>query len=163
MSIRFTADEMLRVAEQIEVNGTAYYTRAAECVTDVELQVMWLRLAHWEEGHAALFAEMRRGLREEEREVVSYDPDDQVLLYLRAYADSVVFPAGSTGAATVSVEATPRAILRAALEREQESILFYSGMRAYIPVRLGAEKLERIIREEYSHVVMLRQQLAQLD
>ena len=104
---------------------------------------------------------MRRLLREDEREAVSYDPDDQVLLYLRTFADGVVFPAGDRPEAIFDADATPRAILHVALEREQESILFYGGMRSYIPARLGADKLERIIREEYNHVVILQQQLAQ--
>ncbi len=162
MSIQFTADEMLRVAEQIERNGIAFYTCAAPLVTAAAPHALLLRLASWEESHAALFVEMRRLLREEEREAVSYDPDDQVLLYLRAFAEGVVFPAFDRPEDIFGAEATPSTILRIALEREEDSILFYSGMRGYVPARLGADKLERIIREEYGHIVMLRQQLAAL-
>ncbi len=162
MSIQFSAKEMLRVAEQIERNGIAYYTRAAQCVTDAELNALLLRLAYWEESHAALFGEMRQLLRDAEREAVSYDPDDEVLLYLRTFADGVVFTADDRPEAIIGADATPRTILLTALKREEDSILFYGGMRGYVPARLGAEKVERIIREEYGHAVMLQQQLTAL-
>jgi len=160
MSIQFTADEMLRVAEQIERNGVAFYTLAAQLVTDAEMNALLLRLAHWEESHVVLFSEMRRLLREEEREAVSYDPDDQVLLYLRAFADGVVFTADDHPESLFPPDVTAGVILHTALKREQDSILFYSGMRGYVPARLGAEKVEGIIREEYGHVVMLQKYIA---
>ena len=45
---------------------------------------------------------------------------------------------------------------------EKESIVFYLGLRDLVPAKLGKDKVERILREEMSHVALLRGQLAAL-
>ena len=159
MSIQFTADEMLRVAEQIERNGITFYSAAARQVEHVELSELLLRLADWEAKHEALFAAMRESLSERDREPISFDPDDEISLYLRNFADSVVFT-GQQDLVALFAAATPLSILRTALGREEDSIVFYAGMRGYVPARLGADKVERIITEEYGHAAMIQQQIA---
>ena len=160
MSIRFSAAEMLHVAEQIEHNGVTFYRIAAEQVRAVDAQALLLRLSNWEEHHAEIFVAMREGLSPAESEATVYDPDDEMLLYLRTFADTVVF----TDDPRLLFRDSPTLdwILNTALHRERDSIIFYTGMRHYVPKNLGLEKLDNILKEEFSHIVMLEKQLAAL-
>ncbi|MEI7834076.1 MAG: ferritin family protein [bacterium] len=158
MTIRFSAAEMLQVAEQIEHNGVTFYQVAAGQVDNNDAHALLVRLSNWEENHAALFAAMRTSLSAVEQAETAYDPYDEMLLYLRAFADGVVFtddPQKLFG--TVK---TKREILKIALERERDSIIFYTGMRQYVPQALGLDKLDHVIKEEFSHVVLLEKELA---
>jgi rubrerythrin len=46
-----------------------------------------------------------------------------------------------------------------AVELEKQAILFYLGIKDMVPERLGKDMVERIIKEEQSHVVMLSNRL----
>ena len=160
MAIRFSAAEMLQVAEQIELNGVTFYQVAAGQVDNTSAYALLLRLSGWEESHAALFAAMRATLSAEEQAETVYDPYDEMLLYLRAFADGVVF---TDDPRKLFSPATPlKEILKTALGRERDSIIFYSGMRQYVPQALGLDKLDYVIREEFSHVVLLEKELGKI-
>ena len=63
----FNADDALAVAEQVERNGRAFYLRAAEVAEEPEARKLLSDLAVWEEGHQALFAQMRADLSDQEK------------------------------------------------------------------------------------------------
>ncbi len=48
-----------------------------------------------------------------------------------------------------------RGIVNFALEIENNSIVFYLGLKDLIPARLGPDKIDKIIREEMRHIVWL--------
>lgn len=160
MSIRFSAAEMLQVAEQIEHNGVKFYRVASEQVTEAEARALLRELSGWEENHAALFAAMRTELNATEQAETVYDPLDEMMLYLRTFADGVVY---TDDPVTLFGDAPElRNILNIALDRERDSIIFYFGMRHYVPEALGLDKLDHVILEEYSHVNMIEKQIAKL-
>ena len=51
-------------------------------------------------------------------------------------------------------------ILQTAIGLEKDSITFYLGIREMVPEKLGKDKVDRIIKEEMSHVVMLTEELS---
>ena len=53
-------------------------------------------------------------------------------------------------------------ILKIAIGLEKESIVFYVGIKDIVPKSLGKDKIDAIIREEMSHVVLLSDQLKNL-
>lgn len=154
MAIKFTADEVLRIAEMIEHNGNAFYAAAARVTTDFTNAALFKQLSEWENIHAELFASMRNELTEAERESVVYDPDDELSLYLKTLADSALFTA-SNPVTFFETQPPVKEMCRMALDIEHESIVFYSGMREYVPVRLGREKVDAIIKEEVRHIAIL--------
>ena len=162
MAIRFNADELLSIAEQIERNGVAFYAAAAKAVSAPEAVHLLNELSRWEHTHLETFAAMHGALSQTERETDTYDPDNELAYYLQATADNVVFIAGQDPLAALGERPTLETILQAALAREKDSIVFYTGMRDYIPPKLGREQVEAIIREEMGHVAMLHRQLASL-
>ena len=47
-------------------------------------------------------------------------------------------------------------IIDIAIGLEKESILFYLGLKDFVPPEYGQDKLDRIIREEQRHIVQLK-------
>jgi rubrerythrin len=163
MSLQFSANEILETAERIERNGVAFYAAASELVSDPKAAELLRSLSSWEVGHVHLFEEMRSGLTDEEKAATVFDPDDQLALYLQSMADRTVFASNMTPGEIFGPEPTLNHILLLALEREKDAVVFYSGIRNMVPARLGQDKIDGIIREEVSHVVMLERQLSSLE
>ena len=159
MSYDFNADEVFKMAEQIERNGVRFYLEAAENISDASVRPLFLDLAAMEAEHEKVFASMRADLPDEEREPTVFDPEGEAALYLRALADLQVF--GKEGEEDfILSEDLPeqeriRKILRAAIDLEKESIVFYLGMKELVPAKSGKDKIDKIIREEMGHIRLL--------
>jgi rubrerythrin len=162
MGLRFNADDLLAIAEGIERNGIAFYTLAAASVADPAVAKLLQNLATWEKTHEALFMSMRAGLTAIEREPTAYDPLDEAALYLQAVADGNVFDLNADPAVELGPQPSLERVLRVALSREQASIGFYTGMRDFVPARLGRERLDGVIKEERGHVAQLAGRLSSL-
>jgi len=161
MSFKFSADEVLQMAERIERNGARFYREAAAREAFRRTQELLLSLAAMEEGHEKAFAEMRSALSAEEREPVVHDPMDEGTLYLRAYADRRIFDAMGDPARDLTGEEREEDILRLGIQAEKDSIVFYTGLKDLVPERLGRDRIDRIIREEMGHFATLTELLAE--
>jgi len=158
----FNADEVLQMAERIERNGGRFYRAAAEaCDADEEFKAKLLELAEMEDDHEKSFAAIREGLSAKEARPTAYDPEGETAAYLAAMADANVF-GPNTDPVDLVCEKSPAELLETAIGLEKESIIFYLGLRELVPEKLGKDKIERILREEMSHVAMLRGQLVAL-
>ncbi len=162
MSIRFSADEIFEMAEEIERNGAKFYRKAAEGAADSETRRYLLDMATMEDGHLQTFAEMRGQLSDAEREVVTYDPENEAALYLDAMADSH----GTEGKKSVTEELTGdesiAEIVKIAISAENDSVVFYSGLKSLVTDAAGKNKVDKIIAEELSHIASLTNKLKEL-
>ncbi len=155
MALQFNADEVLQMAEQIEVNGAKFYRYAAELKTDSRTQATLLDLAAMEDRHYAIFAAMRARLSSEAREDRVFDPYQELPLYLRAMADQRVFDVYTDPTEQLSGLESMEDILYLALGREKDSVVFYTGLKDIVPAELGREQVETIIKEEMSHISII--------
>ena len=57
---------------------------------------------------------------------------------------------------------TTKEILEIALNSEKESVVFYFGLKSFVPARAGRNKVEAIILEELSHITTLLNKLKSL-
>jgi len=151
----FNADEIFEMAEQLERNGSKFYRNAAETVTLPEESALLLKLAAMEDEHAKTFQTMRSELGDLERSATAFDPEGEALRYLRALADTRVFFEKKIDISSM------KEILKAAIEAEKESIVFYLGMREAVPGKLGKSRLDDIIKEEMGHIRLLSRELVQ--
>jgi len=162
MSIRFSADEIFEIAEEIERNGAKFYRKAAEGAADNETRRYLLDMAAMEDGHLQTFTEMRQQLSAAEREVVTFDPENEAALYLDAMADSH----GTEGKKSLSEELTGdesiAEIVKIAIRAENDSVVFYSGLRSLVTDAAGKDKVDKIIAEELSHIASLTNKLREL-
>ncbi len=152
----FNIHEIFEMAEQIEINGGAFYRKAAENTVNPAGKKMLHELALMEDGHIGVFANLRKELAGRGDDS-SFDPEGEAMAYVRSIAATKVFddhPANLlTGAESVEQ------ILRLAISMEKEAILFYLGLKEIMPPDWGRDKVQAIIEEEKSHVVMLTNQL----
>ncbi len=160
MGMPFSADEIFEMAEQIERNGAKFYRAAAKKLPAVG-QVL-LDLAAMEDQHEKTFAAMRAELSASEKEPLVFDPDGQAQAYLRVMADGHVFNVRIDPAKLLAEQKSPQDILKTALGVERDSIAFYVGVRDGVSRKAGKDKVEAIIKEEMSHIVILSQKLAEL-
>jgi rubrerythrin len=100
---------------------------------------------------------MRAELTQKEKETNVFDPQGEAALYLKALVDTRVFFQKEMDVSSMEK------ILKAAIEAEKDSIVFYLGMKNAVPQELGRERLEAIIKEEMSHVRLLSRELVKLN
>lgn len=149
----FNADEIFEMAEQLERNGSKFYRDAAETAALPEEKDLLLQLAEMEDEHEKTFQAMRAELSEQEKTATAFDPNGEAALYLRALADTRVFFEKQVDVTSMTE------ILKAAIEAEKDSIVFYLGMREAVPHTLGKNRLDGIIKEEMGHIRMLSKEL----
>ena len=156
MGYEFNANEVFIMAEKMERNGAEFYQNAANEVSDSEKKTFLQGLDEMEVQHEKTFSAMRAELSDEEKKSTVFDPNGEAVLYLNALADTRVFFQKEIDITSME------GILRAAIEAEKDSIIFYLGMKAGVPENLGKDKIEHIIREEMGHVRVLSNELAAL-
>ena len=156
MMYDFSADDVFKMAEQMERNGADFYRRAAAKVSQVEIQALLLDLAGMEDHHLETFAVLRRSLTPTKNQPTVFDPRDESALYLKALVDTRVFFKKKIDLDSL------KEIFKAAIEAEKDSIVFYLGMREIVPDKLGKERIDAILKEEMGHIRLLSKQLAAL-
>jgi len=160
MSIAFTADEVLEMAEQIERNGAKFYREAATKAPERQIKDMFLRLAAMEDTHLRTFQQMRTTLSDQDKGGTTFDPEGEASLYLQAMADDRGFEGMKGRNVKLTGQESTQALLEIAIGAEKNSILYYVGLKELVPTETGREKVEAIIREEVGHAAELRRQLA---
>ncbi len=162
MAIAFNADEIFEMAEQIERNGAKFYREAAGKAADKAIKTMLTEMAAMEDGHQKTFAQMRKELTAAEKEPTTYDPQNEVAMYLRTMADFH----GTEGKAGPNDKLTGKEsmeeVLRIALQAEKNSIAFYVGIKDLVPGKSAKDKIHGIIIEEMTHVSTLGAKLQAL-
>lgn len=152
MGIFFTAGEIFDVAIGMEKNGIEFYTRAARSSKNSEVKSLYKVLVEEEKNHLQFFQQSKESLES------SFSPaslDDEYPAYLRALVDSIVFTPEKNAEATNAIRiASEEQALDFALGMERDSILFYLEMKPLMS-RAGKGSLEKIIREERSHLERL--------
>lgn len=153
MAYDFNADEVFEMAEQIERNGAKFYRTAADAADDASNKAFLIGLADMEDQHEKTFAEFRKELSAKEKESDVFDPQGEAVLYLKALADTRVFFEKQIDTSSM------KEILKAAIEAEKDSIVFYLGIKEAVPDNLGKGRIDLIIKEEMGHIRMLSKEL----
>jgi len=153
----FTADDVFEMAEQLERNGAKFYRTAAENVSDPKYKELLIELAAMEDEHEKTFASLRADLTKAEKTTTVFDPEDESALYLRALADTRVFFKKKIDISSM------KEILKAAIVAEKDSIVFYLGLKDFVPDQLGKNRLDKIIKEEMGHIRILSKELVSLN
>ena len=162
MSITFNAFEIFEMAEQIERNGVKFYRKAAQRISDQDVRQTLVDLADMEAEHEETFAGMRKQLSDEDRELRVFDPENEVALYLQAMANGHVFDLKKDPGEQLTGTETVEDILKLAIDAEKDSIVFYLGLKDFVPVKAGKDKVEAIIKEEMGHIAVLNRRLPAL-
>ena len=155
MDYNFTADEIFEVAIRIEANGASFYRKAAATQSEESNRVFLEQLAAMEDHHQQSFEKMRKGLKANEKQATVFDPNQETAQYLAVMADTHGGEGSPKAADALTGNESIQEIINIAIGLEKESILFYLGLKDFVPPDYGKEKLDRIIREEQRHIIQL--------
>ncbi len=156
MAYDFNAQEVFEMAIRIEENGAAFYRKAAGCQQEGPDRNFLQTLARMEDRHKASFEQMKEQVSDLEKTRTVFDPEGELALYLMAMADSHGGEGSPDAANRLTGEETIEEIITTAIELEKESILFYTGLKDLVPLKLGRDRINEIIEEERRHVAQLK-------
>jgi rubrerythrin len=156
MAFNFNADEVFKIAEEIEQNGASFYQEASKKISDDRYKKFLSNLSSMEMDHLKVFSSMHSSLSDKEKEPTVFDPMNESVLYLKALADTQIFYKKQLDTSSI------KSILMNAIAMEKDSIIFYLGIKDSVPDRLGKDKIEKIISEEKKHIQLLAKELTAL-
>jgi rubrerythrin len=159
MSRELTGAEALEVAERMEQNAARFYRRAAGMYQDPKISKLFSDLAQWEKRHVEVFAEMKKRLSEQVWGLGQYGaerPNGS-----RPQKATPVFADRVDPAQELTGREAKADVLRMALQKENESISFYAGLKGSVPNAEDIRAIQDILDEEQRHVRILTQSLEQ--
>jgi rubrerythrin len=162
MGISYSADEIYQIGVQIEKNGKRFYEVASQKAGEKAVKDLFESLSKWEDEHVRLFTALRANLPQGAREQVSYDPGNELQLYLKAAADSHIFRVDADIAGLASRCKTAQDALSMALTFEKDSVVLYATMKNIVPEHLGRGQVEKILNEELKHVSIITAEMHKL-
>jgi rubrerythrin len=159
MNVMFNAHEAFEIAEKIERNGAKFYRQAAKLFDEPSTKKLFLELAGWEIGHERLFTEMRKQLSEQSRELWTFEPGNNMLLEAQAMAGLAVFGLRPDPSQELTGKESKKEVFEKALKKEEDSIVYYVGLKGFVSDQEGKDKIDDIIKEEMRHIGILNQSL----
>lgn len=153
MSVSFSGKEVLEIAIQIEKNGYAFYSQAAQNVLDKKAKELleWLSLE--EKNHIGRFEDI----------LFSFDPEqldmnpaelEEYFLYLKALADARVFTTETKAREAANSIRNETDAIDLAIGFEKDSLLFLQWMKVMVKGN-DAAVVETLQREEMLHLKKL--------
>ena len=157
--IKIDIDRIFQIAVEIEEMGIEFYEKASDLV-EGDARKVFLALAKMEANHSRTFEKMRKALTETQEYLAEFDPDDGVGLYLQFSVESTEFRKLPDD--IFSGEESSRDLVRFALEREKDSVVFFKTMKDAVMTEQERGEIEKIINEEIDHTLKLTRLLVEM-
>lgn len=160
--LRFSADEVFEMAQDMERQGIEFYRLASQKSRTPELQSLLANLADMEQRHLQTFTELREALSpDDRRRDAPVDPEDaeEHEHYIRTLVQSHVFGSGDDVWRSSQSALTATDVLTRAAEIEKDSIVFLLELQELVPAHQGRKEIDQILREELRHLRMLHARL----
>lgn len=157
----FNAREVFEIAERIERNGQAFYRKAANNVSVSNVKSFLEALANMEEQHEKLFHTLKNQVTETPQSEFP-DLDDQLGQYLNSFADGRIFEVAQLPENKISPSSSLEEIFEVAIDFERNSVVFFTLIKQTVPVSLGKEKIDILIKEEIKHIASLNNHLSSI-
>lgn len=141
-------------AIRAEKEGIEFYTKAAKKFDDRDLKALFLKLAKEEAEHLRIFSEMKAkaDVKGVDQSLKNPEIDD----YLESIVQDGLFPKGETVNKRLEKVDSVAAAAVVAMQAEKNAILFYSEVAKLSRDKDQKKFFEKIVKEEKSHVVMVR-------
>ena len=161
METKFNVFEVLQIAEQIEHKGARFYLKTAELFGDPSLREIYYDLANWKAKHEKLWARMKKRIAEKTGVFGTFDPDNYVLSNPEVMAGLTSFGTGRPALGHLTGHENRRQILRDAVRRANEVIIFYQGLKGFAPDPETQNVIDKVIAEEAHQIELLNERLAE--
>ena len=155
---KFSINEIIELAVQIEKKGYTFYNKALErknlSSTSAELLK---KLRDDEIVHEQTFKKMRTELDQEE---ITLSGDwQEVSNYLRTISDSHIFSEPDAAIKLATFVKNEKELIENAIQFEKDTLLFFNSIYEKIENQKVKKILKKIIEEEESHVEKLKKSL----
>ncbi len=154
----FDAEEVFRFAIRIEENGEKFYRHAAVITEDETARYLFNYLADEEIKHKGIFRNMAEKMDLLKKMEVQDKPESypgEYMAYLRNYLDNAVVFNRKAEAEFAHIQDTLAAV-DFAIDRETDSILYYSEIKGLVP-KGGQALVDQVIAEERKHFMKLQE------
>ena len=146
----YQGSDIFQFAIRMEENGEKFYNYAASIANDAKAREIFTQLASEEVKHRKLFADMFSKI---DTIMPKESYPGEYMAYLQGTLDGkAVFTTGATK--ELAGISDVLAALDFAIQRELDSVLYYSEMKKYVTAS-AQDLLEQVIEEERKHVVIL--------
>lgn len=149
MSKIFYLSELLKFAIERETESFNLYTQMAEQTKDPELKVLYETLAEQETKHKMFYTSMLEQTPKEASPKVKPEGDEYM-----DYIKNLISAQRTVKPLSSEQLHDPIQSLDYAIGREKDSVLFYTGLKHYVP-REAHNKVDIIIHEEMKHAAIL--------
>ncbi|MHC4870988.1 MAG: ferritin family protein [Planctomycetota bacterium] len=158
MTDKLNIKEVFEMALQMEKDGAAFYKNAAKKTDDADIKNLLTNLSEMEDGHYVTFEKM---LADVVKDVgpEDFDHDSESAKYLHAMVAGKIYKSDDISTNELANASDICDILEKAVLLEKEAVIYYLGIKNFIPESLGKDKIEAIINEEISHVNFLSETL----
>jgi len=151
--MEFNPVEIFKIAQKLEENGISFYKKSAEIAKDENLKSVLLDISIMESTHLDFFKKMENNVKSSD-----FIDSNDIGEYLERIFGAKIFqkdPALKIGKELLNMSD----IFQFALERENESVEFYSNILKNIKNPETSRSLEIIIGEEKVHANLMKEYL----
>lgn len=153
----FNAVDILKIAETIERDGSKFYREASKLFPDDEIAILFTKLAEWEVQHEKIFAGMREKIKQHNPKLGPGTDE------YKAVAALSTFSFWSEPYRQFSGIDTKQDVIRQALQKEKDTIVFYVGLKDFVAEIEDQDIINEVIREELKHIAILTDVLRKTD
>ncbi len=147
----FSVSEVVQIGVQIEINGRDFYNILVEKSSDEETKVLFKFLADEEEKHIRTFNKILYLIQKYEQ---AQDYPVEYFSQMNALASEHVFTQKGKGSEIAQNVKNDKEAIDLGIKFEQDSILFYEGIKKVIP-QSEHRVLDSLISQEQNHLKKL--------
>ena len=147
----FVGSEIVEIGIQIENNGRDFYNMLARRSENEKAKEIFGFLAGEEEKHIKVF----EGILEKTQEFAPQGLDaDDYLRYMKVLAGEHIFTQKDRGAEIAQNTGSDKEAIDVAIRFEEDSIVFYTGIKRIVP-EYDHKVIEALIMQEENHLKQL--------
>jgi rubrerythrin len=158
----FNANEVFKIAIEIEENGRRFYEKVQDVVEESGVNEIFARLALAEVEHKRRFISLKSQLPRSAKEETVWDPDNELDQYLKMMADMHVFKTSAAVDDVLAGVRTAQDALHLAIQFEKDSIVFFLTMQEAAKEEEGRKLIGQLVEEEKEHLRTLSRELRRL-
>ncbi|BCS89775.1 ferritin-like domain-containing protein [Pseudodesulfovibrio sediminis] len=152
----FHANEIAKVAVEIERKGRQFYNRAADAAQSEETKDLFRYLAEEETKHEEIFSALLERLGSVE--LPAWSNEEEYTTYLNALIDSHALFSGGLAEKYMADAADEDTAIRMAMSFEKDTLLFFLEMKELVP-ESEKDAVQQCADEERNHLRQLKERL----
>ena len=153
----FNEIEAVRIAQNMEKNGLAFYQHAAARSSNAEVRKVFQKLIEDEKNHLKTFDELEETLEARRTAGAELEDDAELGAYIDRLLQTQVFCGKCAATSMLDMAKDDCSALAVSLQAERDAILFYREMLGYVDSTEAKEAFDWILKEERQHLVTIGQ------